>query len=128
MCARGALAQLVARRSHNPKVVSSILTGPSSVFSRRIGGPANVQVPDTNGISGLVVEYVVAIDVTRVRFPADAAFLVFDRIYQYTLDNGSIFWRIQRQTFLVLRIGITCMQQRRREKFRPPGIEPGTIR
>ena len=28
----GALAQLVARRSHNPKVVSSILTGPS--FSR----------------------------------------------------------------------------------------------
>ena len=24
----GALAQLVARRSHNPKVVSSILTGP----------------------------------------------------------------------------------------------------
>ena len=27
-CSRGALAQLVARRSHNPKVVSSILTGP----------------------------------------------------------------------------------------------------
>ena len=25
---QGALAQLVARRSHNPKVVSSILTGP----------------------------------------------------------------------------------------------------
>ena len=25
-----------------------------------------------NGISGLVVEYIVAIDVTRVRFPADA--------------------------------------------------------
>ena len=25
---RGTLAQLVARRSHNPKVVSSILTGP----------------------------------------------------------------------------------------------------
>ena len=24
------------------------------------------------GISGLVVEYIVAIDVTRVRFPADA--------------------------------------------------------
>ena len=30
-------------------------------------------------ISGLVVEYVVAIDVTRVRFPADA-FLVFLKI------------------------------------------------
>ena len=28
----------------------------------------------TNSISGLVVEYIVAIDVTRVRFPADARF------------------------------------------------------
>ena len=28
----GALAQLVARRSHNPKVVSSILTGPIILF------------------------------------------------------------------------------------------------
>ena len=27
---------------------------------------------EDNGISGLVVEYIVAIDVTRVRFPADA--------------------------------------------------------
>ena len=27
------------------------------------------------GISGLVVEYIVAIDVTRVRFPADAYFV-----------------------------------------------------
>ena len=26
----------------------------------------------SNGISGLVVEYIVAIDVTRVQFPADA--------------------------------------------------------
>jgi hypothetical protein len=26
----------------------------------------------SNSISGLVVEYIVAIDVTRVRFPADA--------------------------------------------------------
>ena len=32
----GALAQLVARRSHNPKVVSSILTGPTC-FSRSVG-------------------------------------------------------------------------------------------
>ena len=32
------------------------------------------QLADTmlTGISGLVVEYIVAIDVTRVRFPADA--------------------------------------------------------
>ena len=32
------------------------------------------------GISGLVVEYIVAIDVTRVRFPADACFLVNGRL------------------------------------------------
>ena len=33
-----------------------------------------VVLPETsiNSISGLVVEYIVAIDVTRVRFPADA--------------------------------------------------------
>ena len=29
--------------------------------------------PDEHSISGLVVEYIVAIDVTRVRFPADAS-------------------------------------------------------
>ncbi len=34
----------------------------------RIAGPA------LSRISGLVVEYIVAIDVTRVRFPADAPF------------------------------------------------------
>ena len=31
-----------------------------------------------HGISGLVVEYIVAIDVTRVRFPADALELMWD--------------------------------------------------
>ena len=30
--------------------------------------------PMQHSISGLVVEYIVAIDVTRVRFPADASF------------------------------------------------------
>jgi hypothetical protein len=30
----------------------------------------------SNSISGLVVEYIVAIDVTRVRFPADALLVV----------------------------------------------------
>jgi hypothetical protein len=30
------------------------------------------QVSENMSISGLVVEYIVAIDVTRVRFPADA--------------------------------------------------------
>ena len=41
---------------------------------REPGGPGNqLQRPACNGISGLVVEYIVAIDVTRVRFPADAS-------------------------------------------------------
>ena len=40
---------------------------------------------DSNGISGLVVEYNVAIVVTRVRFPADAVlFLCFIfHIYEF---------------------------------------------
>jgi hypothetical protein len=37
-------------------------------------------------ISGLVVEYVVAIDVTRVRFPADANLLLF----RYELEQDVI--------------------------------------
>ena len=39
------------------------------------GAPTNKNTNETeedNCISGLVVEYIVAIDVTRVRFPADA--------------------------------------------------------
>ena len=32
----------------------------------------SLALPIEQGISGLVVEYIVAIDVTRVRFPADA--------------------------------------------------------
>ena len=39
-------------------------------FARNKKKPANVK--HTVSISGLVVEYIVAIDVTRVRFPADA--------------------------------------------------------
>ena len=31
-----------------------------------------------NSISGLVVEYIVVIDVTRVRFPGHAELLIFD--------------------------------------------------
>ena len=34
--------------------------------------PLVVPLGHSNSISGLVVEYIVAIDVTRVRFPADA--------------------------------------------------------
>ena len=36
------------------------------------GCKARAPREELNGISGLVVEYIVAIDVTRVRFPADA--------------------------------------------------------
>ena len=39
-----------------------------------------------NSISGLVVEYIVAIDVTRVRFPADALAL---HLYQTPLSASS---------------------------------------
>ena len=35
-------------------------------------GPVGATVVSCVSISGLVVEYIVAIDVTRVRFPADA--------------------------------------------------------
>ena len=37
-------------------------------------GPVGAAVVRCVSISGLVVEYIVAIDVTRVRFPADAFF------------------------------------------------------
>ena len=36
------------------------------------GGERRPEAQHFNSISGLVVEYIVAIDVTRVRFPADA--------------------------------------------------------
>ena len=35
-------------------------------------GVSVIAIRFVNSISGLVVEYIVAIDVTRVRFPADA--------------------------------------------------------
>ena len=52
-------------------------------FYRMPGGGRHTPVPTLHAgrglvlssISGLVVEYIVAIDVTRVRFPADALFL-----------------------------------------------------
>ena len=39
-------------------------------------------------ISGLVVEYIVAIDVTRARFPADAA----SRLLTWAVDSWAQFW------------------------------------
>ena len=46
---------------------------PPSVF----GTLHLLSLPYVNSISGLVVEYIVAIDVTRVRFPADALLCCF---------------------------------------------------
>ena len=40
-------------------------------FYLHLGGAIELEIIS---ISGLVVEYIVAIDVTRVRFPADAFF------------------------------------------------------
>ena len=50
--------------------------------------PANQQ-----GISGLVVEYIVAIDVTRVRFPADAFFAKC--LFQDILAPRTQFWLLR---------------------------------
>ena len=45
-------------------------------------------IPSTSRISGLVVEYVVAIDVTRVRFPADALLL----LYRVKVIRNIVIW------------------------------------
>ena len=49
----------------------------SAVIPRNLDRAAECMHPPSRdtSISGLVVEYIVAIDVTRVRFPADASFL-----------------------------------------------------
>ena len=54
--------------------------------------------PQRQSISGLVAEYIVAIDVTRVRFPADASLVR----KVATLSN-------------------------RRRKIPPPGLKPGSL-
>ena len=53
-----------------------------------------VFIPQVVGISGLVVEYIVAIDVTRVRFPADAS--TFGLTY-FSKPSGEISEDISRQ-------------------------------
>ena len=44
-------------------------------------------------ISGLVVEYIVAIDVTRVRFPADASFHNFHLRWLRAFFSANNVWR-----------------------------------
>ena len=60
--------------------------------SKRLAGMGLIDPPrplDNMGISGLVVEYIVAIDVTRVRFPADALSI----FVRFPADAFSIFVR-----------------------------------
>ena len=71
---------------------------------------------EDNGISGLVVEYIVAIDVTRVRFPADAPFC-------YHVQCGML-----RTSFLDRRGNANsqhiCKQKRQRGDSNPCGQSP----
>ena len=48
--------------------------GPSCALGRMNALHGNAQIIDNISISGRVVQYIVAIDVTRARFPADACF------------------------------------------------------
>ena len=52
---------------------------PSQIHEDDIEVPGMSRKTTINSISGLVAEYIVAIDVTRVRFPADAFTLFFDQ-------------------------------------------------
>ena len=78
-CGGAAIAQLAARRSHNPKVVSSILTrrkkhGAAIEAKMQEIWQMGAALQDTaHGIIGLVVEYSLAMAVTWVRFPDDAS-------------------------------------------------------
>ena len=78
---RGDPIGLAGRRlSHSAKVSLDF-----AFFYRNEKGPFDTLFDKLDdlaeqGISGLVVEYIVAIDVTRARFPADACFAFRARI------------------------------------------------
>ena len=59
-------------------LIAELWAHPTRRFSVSGRGARLVAMPThpSNSISGLVVEYIVAIDVTRVRFPADALLVV----------------------------------------------------
>ena len=76
------MAQWLACWAHNPKVPgskpgSAILRLFALDLAARNWHPEIYTLDDNISISGLVVEYIVAIDVTRVRFPADALFSAY---------------------------------------------------
>ena len=72
---QGSVSTATTNREARVRLVQQILTGPTSSCSS--GVVIHLRSRCLRGaclpsISGLVVEYIVAIDVTRVRFPADA--------------------------------------------------------
>ena len=79
----------------------------SALPCRRQSADANVQNIDVfcsirHSISGLVAEYIVAIDVTRVRFPADAL------IHSYAYGSNMTFAASQRHS-LVMETSWRCL-------------------
>ena len=91
----GPVAQWIRHRSTEPEIVGSSPTRvryPDFLWSffDSVGGRESLLM---RGISGLVVEYIVAIDVTRVRFPADARFLDAEGVSK-TLRKILVVWRL----------------------------------
>ena len=68
----GVLASLGKLSSVRIQVIHSLIVEDVQGFSM-----SHTHQKSLSSISGLVVEYIVAIDVTRVRFPADASFRHF---------------------------------------------------
>ena len=71
-------------------------------------------MPCPQSISGLVVEYIVAIDVTRVRFPADASYVFAPLFAVVGLLCSGPPWEIEWEAYQ----GVTCLQD---ESFGYPG-------
>ena len=73
------MAQWIRHRSTEPEIVGSSPTRVSycPILWRCVDAVGEIEYKSAKGISGLVVEYIVAIDVTRVRFPADARVVIY---------------------------------------------------
>ena len=77
-------------------------------------GPSWADILESS-ISGLVVEYIVAIDVTRVRFPADAFLktLVVTELnpQQLNLNKDTTIYRQRHEQHLPVKYNILAAQQ-----------------
>ena len=72
------------------------------------------------GVSGLVVEYIVAIDVTRVRFPADALYF-----FVFSGEKRIVFYVLRRKYFYSLSfVGLVVMTSALHAEG--PRFKPGT--